>query len=117
MSAGFLPEGGTGHLAGGFNHSSFPRYAVEQVSGPLFDGLADRLRFIRFVVQSGSEIVIPALKDLIADRLAQHAVSSTADTSRLDQAQVLFNMAECIDRQYLIRRIIEEGGDPAHIGL
>lgn len=116
-SAGFLAEQGTGHLAGGFYHPDHGQYTVEQVSRPLFDGLADCKRVIRLIVKEGSEIVIPAIEDLIADRLAQHAVSSRADASRLDQAQALFNMAERIDRHYLVRRIVEEGGDPALIGL
>ena len=115
--AGFIAENGTGHLAGGFYHPNYSHYAVEQVTGPVFDGLADRRRMLRLVLKEDSEIIIPAVEDLIADRLGQHAIASPADRSRLDQAQALFKMADGIDRRYLVKRIVEEGGDPALIGL
>jgi hypothetical protein len=54
---------------------------------------------------------------MIADRLAQHAVSSPTDDSRLQQARYLFRLAEGLDISYLYRRMIEEGGDPALLGL
>ncbi len=117
VGAGFTPEGGRGHLAGGFYHEFYPGYTVEQVSGPLFDGRSDGKRLIRLNVRDGSSIVIPPIEDLIADRLAQHSVASKADDSRLLQAQALFKMAEGIDRHYLKKRIVEEGGDPALVGL
>jgi hypothetical protein len=114
--AGFIAEGGIGHLASGFRHSDHPDYVVEQVSGPLFDGLADKQRMVRLTTDGGT-ILLPAIEDLIADRLGQHAVASRSDTSRLLQAKALFAMAESIDRHYLCRRILEEGGDPLLIGL
>ncbi len=117
LDAGFTPEGGLGHLGGGFYHDLYPGYTVEQVSGPLFDGRSDGKRLIRLNVSEGSSIVIPPIEDLIADRLAQHAIASKADASRLLQARALFKMAEGIDRHYLIKRIVEEGGDPALVGL
>jgi hypothetical protein len=117
IHAGFIAEGGTGHLAGGFRHPQHRNYVVEQVSGPLFDGLADPRRMIRLVTAHGGEIVLPAIEDLIADRLGQHAVASASDPSRLLQARALLKMAETIDREYLHRRIVQEGGDPALIGL
>lgn len=115
--SGFVAESGIGHLAGGYHHPRHPTYVVEQVSGPLFDGLADRGRMIRLVIRQGSEIVIPSVEDMIADRLGQHAVASPADDSRLLQARALFRMADGMDRDYLHRRIVEEGGDPGLIGL
>ena len=115
--AGFIAEGGLGHLAGGFYHPDHLDYTVEQVSSPLFDGLADHRRMIRLILKEGSEIVIPAIEDLIADRLGQHATASRTDDSRLLQAKALLNMAESIDRHYLLRRIVDEGGNPALIGL
>ena len=117
ISAGFVAEGGIGHLAGGYYHPDVSHYVVEQMSNPLFDGLADHRRLLRLTISRGSEIVVPAPEDLIADRLGQHAVASATDPSRLLQARALFDMAEDIDRAYLLRRIVEEGGDPALIGL
>jgi len=116
-AAGFVAEGGVGHLAGGFYHPDHPHYTVEQVSGSLFDGLSDHTRLIRLVIEEGVEIVIPAVEDLIADRLGQHAIASRGDASRLLQAKALFIMGGDLDRRYLHRRIIEEGGDPALIDL
>ena len=115
--AGFIGEGGTGHLAGGFYHPLYPGYVVEQVSGPLFDGLADRKRLIRLIIKDGAEIVIPSIEDLIADRLGQHSVASREDQSRLLQARTLCAVAEGMDLPYLYRRIIDEGGNPTLIGL
>ena len=57
------------------------------------------------------------LEDRIADRLGQHAVASPADTSRLDQARALFGLANTLDKAYLLRRIRDDGGDPALLGL
>ena len=54
---------------------------------------------------------------MIADRLAQHAIASSTDTSRLDQAKALYALAHDPDRDHLVKRINEEGGDPALIGL
>lgn len=39
------------------------------------------------------------------------------DTTRLDQAQASFSLADGIDTAYLVRRITEDGGDPALLGL
>ncbi len=116
-NAGFIAQNGLGHLAGGFVHPDHPSYVVEQVSGPLFDGRADGKRLIRLNFTSGSDVVLPAIEDLIADRLAQHAVASRSDDSRLRQAISLLHKTDRIDRVYLRRRIIEEGGDPALIGV
>ena len=50
---------------------------------------------------------------MIADRLAQHAVASPTDDSRLRQAVLLFQIADELDLDYLIRRVRDEGGDPS----
>lgn len=115
-AAGFLSEGGLGHGAGGWFHPSAPQYAVELVTPPLFDGRADPERLLRLTVR-GASIVLPSIEDLIADRLAQHAVASGADLSRLEQARALLRMAKHVDRHYLERRIVEEGGNPALLDL
>jgi hypothetical protein len=111
VTSGFVPEDRTGRLLRGFYHPGFPAYGVEQVSGPLFDGRADPERLLKLEVREGNSIVLPAIEDLIADRLAQHNVASKGDSSRLFQARALLRMAKEVDRHYLIRRIEEEGGD------
>ena len=74
-------------------------------------------RLVRMGVTESGRVTLPAIEDLIADRLGQHAVASPTDTTRLDQAQALFSLADGIDAAYLVRRIIEDGGDPALLGL
>lgn len=115
-SAGFKADERVGKLYGGYYHPGFPRYGVELVAGPLFDGRADPERLIRLTARDGS-IVVPSIEDLIADRLGQFAVASASDESRLNQARALLRMAKGIDRHYLTRRIVEEGGDPTLLGL
>lgn len=115
--AGFVQEGGVGHLANAFYLPDCPHYVVEQVSGALFDGRTDRSRLVRLAVKSGGEIIMPPIEDLIADRLGQHAIASRSDPSRLLQAKALLESSPSIDRSYLARRILEEGGDPSLLGL
>ena len=115
-SAGFLAEARTGKTEFGYYHPKFPAYAVDRVSGSYFDGKGDRERLLRLVVRDYAAIVIPAVEDLIADRLGQYARGSNSDESRLLQAQALLSLAKRIDGPYLRRRICEEGGDPARIG-
>src|SRR5208283_1110543 len=62
---------------------------------------------------SSREIPLPSIEDMIADRLGQYAVASPADDSRLRQAILLFWIADELDRDYLLRRVGEEGGDPS----
>lgn len=115
-TVGFLADERIGRMSGGYYHPSFPRYGVELVSGPLFDGRADPEKLIRLTINDGS-IVLPSIEDLIADRLGQFAVSSASDTSRLEQAKAMLRMAKEVDRHYLKVRIVDEGGDPSLIGL
>jgi hypothetical protein len=116
-SNGFVSEDRSGRLLRGYYHPEFPAYGVEQVSGPLFDGRADPQRLICLEVRDGNSIVLPAIEDLIADRLAQHSIASKSDMSRLLQARALLRMAKEVDRHYLYRRIVEEGGDPDLLGI
>lgn len=115
-SAGFVAETRTGKTEFGYYHPKFPAYAVDRVSDSYFDGRGDRDRLLRLVVRDYDAIVIPAVEDLIADRLGQYARAGNADGSRLLQAQALLKLAKKIDGLYLRRRIGEEGGDPAQIG-
>lgn len=117
ISAGFVAEGGVGHGAGGWYLPALPQYAVELVTGPLFDGRSDPKRLIRVVVRDDAAVVLPSVEDLIADRLAQHAVASASDDSRLLQARRLFMLAKRVDKDYLAQRIAEEGGDASLLGL
>lgn len=113
-SEGFKPEDRRNKQRGGFYHPDLPVYGVEQVSGPLFDGHSDPQKLVNVYVTDSSAIVLPSVEDMIADRLGQHAVSSPSDDSRLQQARMIFLLADAIDRDYLARRVLEEGGD---IGL
>lgn len=84
------------------------------MSGPLFGGAADPARIMLLAVGAdGAEIAMPSCEDMIADRLGQAAVASPTDASRLLQARALFRLAPQIDMDYLRRRVVQEGGDPA----
>ena len=113
----FKREDRPGHLLVGFYHPDHPGYGVQQVTPPLFDGRSDPGRLVRLSVVPSGEVTLPSVEDMIADRLAQQAVASPTDTSRLDQARALFVLAQDLDHEYLVKRIIEEGGDPTLIGL
>jgi hypothetical protein len=117
LEAGFLKEHRPGFVLRGFYHPDHPDYGFEPVSGQLFDGKSDTKRLIHFQTAGDHEIALPSIEDMIADRLAQHAVSIPTDDSRLQQARYLFRLAEGLDISYLYRRMIEEGGDPALLGL
>jgi hypothetical protein len=114
-SAGFVEDRKAVHGRGWY-HPKHPQFAVEQVSGRYFDGRGDRARCVAMTLRDGAEIILPAIEDMIADRLGQHAVSS-GDDAMLHQAKVLYALAEGLDRDYLEVRIREEGGDPALLGL
>lgn len=64
-----------------------------------------------------SEVVLPSVEDMIADRLGQYAAAAPSDTSRLEQAKTLLALAPKVERSYLFKRICEEGGDPNLLGL
>ncbi len=113
----FRSEDRPGRLRIGYYHPDHPGFGFQQVSGPLFGGRADPRRLVRMRVSLSGRVTLPAIEDLIADRLGQHAIASPTDTTRLDQAQVLFSLADSIDTAYLVRRITEDGGDLALLGL
>ncbi|CDO34170.1 hypothetical protein [Novosphingobium sp. KN65.2] len=115
-AAGFEEDEKALHGLRGWYHPAHPQFAIEQVSGGYFDGLGDRERCIKLIVRDGAAIVLPAIEDMIADRLGQHEVAG-ADTAMLEQAKALYALAEGLDLVYLQRRIAEEGGNPVHLGL
>ncbi len=112
QETGFCPERRAGHLLIGFYHPDHPQFGVQQVSGSLFEGRTDKRRLLQVAIRSpDAGLTLPPIEDLIADRLAQHAVAAPSDTSRLLQARALFRLAEHVDKDYLERRVKEEGGD------
>lgn len=109
--AGFVPEDRSRRLRGGYYHPHFPRYGLEAVSGDLFDGRADRQRFLRLVMGEAGTLVLPSIEDIIADRLGQHCSGAVGDDAMLEQARLLFRLADDIDMDYLSRRVVEDGGN------
>ncbi len=117
LAEGFRREAGTRRFLGGYYHPDVLRLGFEFVSGALFDGRADRDKIPAIPVVGDAEVVFPAVEDLIADRLAQYASSRNRAGDMLAQAKLLISLAFDFDRDYLKRRIIEEGGDPAEIEI
>lgn len=113
---GFVADSHVGHGSLGWYHPDHPEFSVEQVSGGYFDGRGDRERCLKLAVRDGSIIVLPAVEDIIADRLAQHEVAG-GDDSMLKQAMALFMIAKGLDITYLRRRVAEEGGNLGLLGL
>jgi len=117
LESGFIKENRKGKLIIGYYHPDHPRYGFQCVSGALFDGKADRKRLFALKLRNDLTIKLPSIEDMIADRLAQYAVASPTDDSRLRQAKMLFSVAPTVDKEYVRRRIEEEGGDPSLLGL
>ena len=113
---GFERESPAVHGLVAWYHPDFQRFAVEQVSGGYFDGKADRTKCLKLAINGDSAIVLPAVEDLIADRLAQYAVSA-GDDAMLEQAKALFALSNGLDLDYLKRRVLEEGGNVGLLGL
>ena len=111
LQHGFRREDRPGQLKIGYYHQEHPCFGFQQVSGSLFDGQADRKRLLRITLSRHGGIVLPSVEDMIADRLAQHAVASPTDDSRLRQARTLFALFDDLDKDYLFERIRYEGGD------
>ncbi len=116
LDRGFVEERRPGMLRVGWYHPGHPGFGFQQVSGPLFDGRSDPARHLTLGLPGGGEVRLPAVEDLIADRLGQQAVASPTDRSRLDQARVMLALAEGVDPVYLRRRVLEESGDPELLG-
>lgn len=114
--AGFVKDDKAVHGLNGWYHPKHPQFAVEQVSGRYFDGRGDRARCLKLSIGGNAAIVLPAIEDIIADRLGQHEVVGK-DASMLEQAKTLYRLAGDLDRTYLLRRIREESGNPALLRL
>ena len=114
--AGFVDDEKALHGLGGWYHPDHPQFAVEQVSGGYFEGRGEKSRCLKMAVRNEAEIVLPAIEDMIADRLGQHEVAG-GDASMLQQAKMLYALSDGLDIDYLYRRIVEEAGNPAHLGL
>jgi hypothetical protein len=110
LDHGFIPEDRGGKLLVGYYHPDHPQFGWQLVTGPLFDGRSDKGLAVQLELEAGSAVVLPAVEDLIADRLAQYE-SNRLDPSRLHQAELLFQVAEKINMDYLKKRVAEEGGD------
>lgn len=107
-SQGFTTEDRFGHLLHGFYHKELLT-GIELVSGSLFDGKTDSTRMEIVAVDRAEDAVVsfPPIEDLIADRMGQYE----ADTGRpemLEQARILYQLAENIDLEYLEKRLKEE---------
>lgn len=116
---GWKPEDRANHLRGGWYHPDIPGIAVERVSGHLFDGRVDPRgpkATIRLDTVGGT-IVIPRVEDMIADRLGQACSGAIVDVEMVEQAQLLYDLADDIDLDYLSKRIGEEQGDVTLLDL
>lgn len=115
---GWRREDRHGYLRFGWYHPDIPEIGVQLVAGPLFEGRTDELRLTLISVKGAGTVQLAPIEDMIADRLGQYASTpSPVYHDMLEQAVVLFQLATEIDRDYLLRRIVEEGGDPAQLGL
>jgi hypothetical protein len=114
---GFRPEDRAGHLLIGYYHPDVPTIGVQLVSGRLFEGRTDPQHITLLPIENGGTIALAPIEDMIADRLGQYAASDDRDDEMLEQATLLFKLAGHIDREYLIKRALEETGDPALLGL
>jgi hypothetical protein len=112
---GFRKDEGPGRFLGGYYHPDIPALGFEFVSGALFDGRSDEDKLLAVSVIDGAEVVFTAVEDLIADRLAQYASSRNRASDMLAQARLLLSIAFDCDRDYLLRWIVEDGGDHAEI--
>jgi hypothetical protein len=117
LAEGFQKETGQGRFLGGYFHPKAPQLSVELVSGSLFDGRSDVNKILAVRVVDDADVLFPPIEDMIADRLGQFAASKNIDMSMLGQARLLLKLALDFDQAYLKRRIVEESGDPAALGI
>jgi hypothetical protein len=114
---GFRREDRARHLLVGWYHPEVPTIGVQLVSGRLFEGRTDPQRIALLPVEDAGTIALAPIEDLIADRLGQYAGSGRRDSEMLEQARLLLQLAGTIDKEYLVRRVREEDGDPGLLGL
>jgi hypothetical protein len=114
---GFRQEDRAGRLLVGYYHPAIPTIGVQLVSGRLFEGRTDLQRITLLPIEGGGTIALAPIEDMIADRLGQYAASNDRDDDMLEQARLLLQLAGEIDLEYLTKRVLEENGDPAILGL
>ena len=96
----------------GWMHPDHPDLGWQLVTGPLFDGKSDTSKNIAINFKAGSELTLPAREDLIADRRGQFAAQGgKSHFELLDQARLIYRLAQDIDEDYPRRRVAEDGGD------
>lgn len=115
IELGFERPQGVGQLLRGVIHRGM-NMGVEVVSGPAFDGKADRERMLLLELGQG-KIIIPALEDIIADRLGQFSSTPRGIQSMLDQAVSLYRLASELDEEYLDKRIRYETANTLDLGF
>lgn len=111
LNRGFQRPRGRGTLLRGVLHPQLG-LGVEVVSGLLFDGASDKTR-TRVVLLGTSEIRLPPVEDMIADRMGQFAAPASHDFAMLQQAILLYQVARLnleypLDEAYLDHRIRQE---------
>lgn len=84
-------------------------FGVEIVGSRLFDGHASRTTVLPD--KQAPEIVFASIEDMIADRMGQFNATRPGDARMLEQAKMLFVLADELDRAYLDRRIRAEAPD------
>lgn len=113
LDVGFRREDRRGHILRGFYYvgDSF-EVGVEFVSGALFDGRTDRSRIelVRLTDDGEQVLQFPPVEDMIADRLGQYEANHKAHDDMLEQARMLWRLAEDLDLTYLAKRIQDEDG-------
>lgn len=113
LEVGFRREDRRGHLLRGFYYVGADfEMGVEFVSKPLFDGRTDRNRLeLVSISEEGREVLrFPPIEDMIADRLAQYEEHPRDHVDMLEQARILWRLADKPDLAYLARRVEEELG-------
>jgi len=109
LEVGFLVDDRPGklHRPTGFYHPGL-LIGVEFVSGPLFDGQC-RASMIRDVeLSNGLSVRMAPAEDMIADRLGAWVASRRLLARNLEQARLVYNLAENLDKAYLNGRIIHD---------
>lgn len=115
VRVGFVREHRPGHVLRGLYHPKL-QIGVEIVSGALFDGRTDRSRLGLVPIGEGG-VPLPPVEDMIADRLGQYEASLRRDGEMLEQARLMFALADEIDDDYLRRRVAQESGDESLVSL
>ena len=109
LRVGFIRPVGPGAFSRGLVHPDL-KLGFEVVSSTLLDGMAERERVRRVVLEPDGTIEVLSVEDMIADRVGQYASGTARD--RLDQARTLFALFPDLDRVYLEKRIrYESAGD------